>query len=380
MKLSDFDYTLPKELIAQNALSKRTEARLLILNRESGAMEHHAFQDIVDYFEKGDVLVLNDTKVLPARIFAKRKTGAKIEILLLKQSDASCHPERSEGSKTEILRSLPAGRQGAQNDKLFHDDIWTALIKPSGRVRLGEELIFSDDSTLVGTVLDSPDHQTGIRQIKFSAPKDVQSILSRIGHIPLPPYIDRPDALIDRELYQTVFAKRPGAVASPTAGLHFDEELLRKIEAKGVEILFVTLHVSYGTFQPVASEDLTQHQMYQEYFEISDETAERINFAKADGRRIIACGTTVVRTLESVATNSIPSEVEAKQGITQLFIYPPYEFKIVDSMITNFHLPRTTLLMLTGAFCGYDFLMQAYLEAIEKKYRFYSYGDAMFIL
>jgi S-adenosylmethionine:tRNA ribosyltransferase-isomerase len=273
--------------------------------------------------------------------------------------------------------------------------IWQVLVKPSSRVHQNEELILEEDLTV--RVLDSPDHRTGIRHVQFQTP-DVEDLLGRIGRIPLPPYIDREDTPIDRELYQTVFARRPGAVASPTAGLHFDEALLDQIRRKGVPICFVTLHIGVGTFQPVAEEDLTQHDIHEEYFEIPDETAELVNFAKSGGRRIIACGTTVVRALESSVRPSIPPgqnpndsdtplghdglrcEVVSKSGMTKLFIYPPYEFKIVDAMITNFHLPKTTLLMLASAFGGHDLVMRAYREAIEKRYRFYSYGDAMLIL
>lgn len=343
MQLSDFDYELPKELIAQSALPKRSDARLLVLDRRKHDFEHRKFKDIAQFLEKGDVLVLNDTKVIPARLFGKKKTGGRIEVLLLKQTD----------------------------------NVWETLIRPSRRVREGEKLEFEGVSA---QVLDSPGKETGIRHLQFDFKGDLSPILERIGHMPLPPYIDREDLPMDRELYQTVFARVPGAVASPTAGLHFDEKLLRAIEAKGVEVLFVTLHVSYGTFRSVIAENLANHKMYEEYFEISDETAERINFAKSDGRRIIACGTTVVRALESAVVNPLPAEVEAKATETRLFIYPPYEFKIVDALITNFHLPRTTLLMLVSAFAGHEFLMNAYQEAIREKYRFYSYGDATFII
>ncbi len=344
-KLSDFDYELPKELIAQDANPARSHARLMVLNRVDHSISHRQFFQIEDYFEKGDVLVLNDTKVVPARIFAKRKSGAHVEILLLKKEK----------------------------------NAWKALIKPSGRIQEKEIIVLAENSEIELEVMDSPDGQTGIRTIRFLSDHS-EKILEQYGHVPLPPYIDRKDSPIDRELYQTVFAKRPGAVASPTAGLHFDEALLSKLESKGVEILYVTLHVSYGTFQPVNSEDLSQHEMYAEYCELSDEVSERINFAKSDGRRIIACGTTAMRTLESCATDSIPSEVRAFEGMTNLFIYPPHEFKIIDAMITNFHLPKTTLLMLASAFSGHEFLMKAYQEAISQKYRFYSYGDAMLIL
>lgn len=346
LKLNEFDYQLPKELIAQSALVERTKARLMVLDRSHQQIEHSQFYEIQNYLSKGDVLVLNDTKVVPARFYAKRKTGARVEILIL-------------------------GRR---------NDVFQALVKPSGRVKEGEDLILENAEHILIHVIDPPDHQTGIRRLRFLGTEKPESILEKYGRMPLPPYIDREDSEIDRELYQTVFAKRLGAVASPTAGLHFDGPLLKKIEAKGVEILFVTLHVGYGTFQPVNTEDITQHQMYHEYFEISDETAERINFAKSDGRRVIACGTTAVRALESSATNSMPSEVRAHEGMTNLFIYPSYEFKIVDAMITNFHLPKTTLLMLASAFSGHEFLVNAYQEAIQNKYRFYSYGDAMLIL
>jgi S-adenosylmethionine:tRNA ribosyltransferase-isomerase len=346
LRLSDFDYALPKELIAQSALAKRTEARLLALKRGKNVFQHRAFHDIIHYLEAGDVLVLNDTKVLPARLFGTKKTGGRVEALLLKQMG----------------------------------DVWEVLIRPSGRVREGEVLEFGETEKLSACVVDAPRLNSGIRHLHFDVVGDIDEVLERIGHIPLPPYIERKDLPIDRNLYQTVFARVPGAVASPTAGLHFDENLLHKIEDKGVEVLHVTLHVSYGTFQPVACEDLTTHQMYHESFDITDETAERINFAKSDGRRIIACGTTVVRALESAATGSVPAEVTAKSGTTDLFIYPPYEFRITDGVITNFHLPKTTLLMLTCAFAGHELLMQAYEEAIREKYRFFSYGDAMLIL
>ncbi len=346
VKLSDFNYQLPKELIAQSALIERAKARLMVLDRSSQNIRHCQFHDVENDFEKGDVLVLNDTKVIPARLFAKRKTGGRVEILVLNNNQNSCE----------------------------------ALVKPSGRVKAGENLILESAPQILIHILDPPDHQTGIRHIQFLSEEKANSILEQYGRIPLPPYIDREDSEIDRELYQTVFAKRLGAVASPTAGLHFDEALLKKIEAKGVEILCVTLHVNYGTFQPVSSDDLTRHKMYHEYFHISDETAERINFAKSDGRRVIACGTTAVRALESSVTNSMPAEVRANEGMTDLFIYPSYEFKIVDGMITNFHLPKTTLLMLVSAFAGHEFLMRAYQEAIRNQYRFYSYGDAMLIV
>ncbi|OGX06800.1 MAG: tRNA preQ1(34) S-adenosylmethionine ribosyltransferase-isomerase QueA [Omnitrophica bacterium RIFCSPLOWO2_12_FULL_50_11] len=381
-KLSDFDYRLPKAQIAQFALSDRATARLMILHRSSASIVHCSFRQIVDYFSRGDVLVLNDTKVLPARLFARRKTGARVEMLVLGCRGGPCARPFSDerpafydagAHKGRPYESTPTDNGGDTGN------ICRVLIKPCGRVRKDEELILNGEPKTTVRVLDAPDHETGIRHVEFQTEEDLQSLLYRIGRIPLPPYIDREDTSVDREMYQTVFAAKPGAVASPTAGLHFDHELLRQLEAKGVEIVYVTLHVSYGTFQPVQSEDLTQHQMYVEDYEVSREAAETINFAKGNGRPVVACGTTVVRALESAAIDSIPSVVEGRSGKTDLFIYPPYQFKIADHLITNFHLPKSTLLMLTSAFAGHGLLMHAYREAIENKYRFYSYGDAMLI-
>jgi S-adenosylmethionine:tRNA ribosyltransferase-isomerase len=347
IQLSDFEYALPEERIAQNALPNRTQARLLVLSRVSSKIRHRTFGDIADTFNEGDVLVLNNTKVLPARIFAKRKTGARVEILIL--------------------------------ERMKNSHVCQVLLKPSGRVRQDEVLNFDSEVAAGVLVLDEADHKTGIRHIAFRTDGSVDDLLARVGKIPLPPYIDREELPVDRELYQTVFARIPGAVASPTAGLHFDEALLGKLEQKGVEIVQVTLHVSYGTFQPVQVEDVTKHKMYEEKFEISNEVAAAINQAKKEGRPVVACGTTVVRTLEASRCES-GAKVKAQKGATSLFIYPPYEFKIVDRLITNFHLPKSTLLMLTSAFAGHDRLMQAYEEAIRESYRFYSYGDAMLIL
>jgi S-adenosylmethionine:tRNA ribosyltransferase-isomerase len=342
-QLSQFDYQLPQEQIAQCALPARADARLLVLDKKNGSLTHETFRDITKYFTSSDVLVLNNTKVIPARLFARRRTGARIEILVM---------EKQAGNVCKVL------------------------IKPSGRIKESEEIML-DGRYETARVLDAPDHETGIRHLRFSGVSDLDSFLEKVGHIPLPPYIDREDTPVDRELYQTVFAKESGAVASPTAGLHFDNSLLHALESKGVEILFVTLHVSYGTFQPVQVEDLSAHKMYEEYFSVSSLTARKINLAKAEGRRITACGTTVVRTLEAACEHS--SLVRAQSGSTSLFIYPPYTFRIPDRMITNFHLPKSTLLMLTSAFAGHEFLMCAYEEAIAEGYRFYSYGDAMLI-
>ena len=383
-RLSDFDYSLPKARVAQFAPEERTSARLMVIDRSTAAVQHKQFSDLADYFNAGDVLVLNDTKVMPARLFARRKTGGRVELLLLKELAA----DRGE---------------------------WEVLVRPSGRVRVGEHIHVGTDHELAAELLSESDYGTGIRRVRFHSKSSVKEMLAQFGRIPLPPYIDREDTTADRELYQTVFAKHLGAVASPTAGLHFSKGLLEQLTLKGVEVLCVTLHVGYGTFQPVTAEDLSRHRMYQEQFEVSSLTAERVNRAKREGRPITACGTTVVRTLESaVGANpcavwssagwalvrtvlrgwrgvrprtvgqtrgSVPTyRINPIRGTTNLFIYPPYTFKVPDRLITNFHLPKSTLLMLTSAFAGHELLMRAYREAIQEKYRFYSYGDAMLIL
>ena len=351
LSLSDFGYELPKSLIAQEPLRKRSDARLLVLERATGKMEHRGFTDITDYLDAGDCLVLNDTKVLRARLFGKKKTGGRVEVLLHKKLGPS---------------------------------EWEVLLKPGGRVKAGGEIFFGENGTaLRAEVLDPSQPDSGLRKVRFwPAGQNLEKTLETLGRVPLPPYIDRPDTEVDRELYQTVFAKREGAVASPTAGLHFDEPLLEKIRAKGVEITFVTLHVGYGTFQPVAAENIAAHKMHPEEYEVSEETAAKLNRAIESGRRIVSCGTTVVRTLETLATRGDNGtvRVRAGRGETRLFIYPPYSFAVTQSLITNFHLPRTTLLMLAAAFAGRDALFKAYEEAIREGYRFYSYGDAMLIL
>jgi len=345
MKLSDFDYSLPKELIAQEALPNRTGARLLVLHKETGGIEHAHFARVLEHFKKGDVLVLNNTKVLRARLFGKKESGGVVEALLLKEKTGD-----------------------AQR--------WEALLKASGKLHVGQRIQFEGFSAVIVTA----EPNAGISEIQFEKSVNVKEALKQVGHMPLPPYINRKDNEVDHELYQTVFAHLPGSVASPTAGLHFDNSLLRAIEAKGVAIVYITLHVGLGTFRPVTVDDIAQHQMHAEFFDLPDETADEINMAKTDGRQIIACGTTCVRTLEACATDSMPAEVKPKQGWTNLFIYPPYAFKVVDAIITNFHLPRTTLLMLVAAFSGKERLERAYQAAIRESYRFYSYGDAMFII
>ncbi|MDD2863594.1 MAG: tRNA preQ1(34) S-adenosylmethionine ribosyltransferase-isomerase QueA [Methylococcales bacterium] len=338
MKKSDFNYHLPEDLIAQQPLSQRTASRLLCLNRETGEMSDRKFNDLLDFILPNDLLVFNDTRVIPARLFGKKETGGKIEILIervLNQHEALAHVRSSKspkvGAKIELDNGYFARMLGREND-LFH--------------------------------------------LHFDSEKTLLDILAEIGHIPLPPYIERADDENDFTRYQTVFGKNSGAVAAPTAGLHFDEEMLAKIKAKGIETAFVTLHVGSGTFQPVRVENLSEHIMHKEYFSVSQESVNAVAETRKRGGRVIAIGTTAVRALESASRSGT---LEASFGDTDLFITPGYEFKSVDAMLTNFHLPESTLLMLVSAFSRYEFVMQAYQHAIEQKYRFFSYGDAMWI-
>lgn len=329
LKLSDFDYILPKELIAQYPLEERDASRLLILERTKGTIKHSTFRDIAEYLKKDDLLVLNDTKVMPSRLIGSRITGGKVEALLLNRKDGST---------------------------------FNALLKPS-RLKLKEKINFNGHKIQAQI--------TGKNELRFDI-TDIDAIY-RLGVMPLPPYIKRKPEDSDRARYQTVYAREEGAVASPTAGLHFTEELLEKIRNAGVNIAYITLHVGYATFKPVKADDITQHKMEPEYFKIPKSTAALIEKARLNRQRIITVGTTSLRTLETYA-------VGKKEGQTNLFIYPGYKFKLVDGLLTNFHLPRTTLFMLVSAFAGEKLIQQAYEEAIEKKYRFYSYGDAMLIV
>ena len=330
MKLSDFDYNLPKELIAQHPSGKRDESKLLVLHRKAGKIEHKIFKDIVGYLSKDDLVLLNDTKVVPARLFGKKETGGKVEALLL-------HKDR-EGE---------------------HE----VLLKPARGCRVGSRLIFGDGRLKA----EISRVENGRRFLKFERNGNFEELLDELGEMPLPPYIKRDNIALDNERYQTVYAAKKGAIAAPTAGLHFTKDLLGQISEKGVDIDYITLHVGYGTFKPVKCEDITGHKMEKEYFQIDNKVIEKINARK---QRTIAVGTTTCRAIETLRAG----------GWTDLFIYPPYEFKAVDALLTNFHLPRTTLLMLVSAFCGRELLSRAYREAIDKKYRFYSYGDAMLIL
>ncbi|MEE0857676.1 MAG: tRNA preQ1(34) S-adenosylmethionine ribosyltransferase-isomerase QueA [Ruminococcus sp.] len=340
MKTSDFYYELPKELIAQTPVEPRDSSRLMVLNRETEEIEHRHFYDILDYLNEGDLLVCNDSRVLPARIFGVKETGARVEFLLLKQ---------------------------------IGGNRWETLCKPGKKAREGAEFIFGDGiikAKIAGVTED------GNRIVDFDCNENFFAALDKIGQMPLPPYIT--EELKDRERYQTVYSHELGSAAAPTAGLHFTEELMEKLRAKGVNIAYVTLHVGLGTFRPVKVDDVTKHKMHSEHYEIPEETARLINQTKQNGKRVIAVGTTSCRTLESVA--SFYGEIKPCDGFTDIFIYPGYEFKVLDGLITNFHLPESTLIMLVSAFAGYDNIMNAYKTAVEEKYRFFSFGDCMCIL
>lgn len=341
MKTSDFYYDLPQELIAQDPLEDRSGSRLLVLDRETGKREHRIFRDIIEYLNPEDCLVINDTKVIPARLFGvKEGTEAKIEVLLLK-------------------------RRG--------DNIWETLVKPGKKCRVGARISFGE-GLLTGEVVDIVEE--GNRLIRFAYQGIFEEILDQLGQMPLPPYIHH--QLRDKNRYQTVYAKNDGSAAAPTAGLHFTPELLEKIQRKGVKIAHVTLHVGLGTFRPVKVEDVTEHHMHSEFYVVEEDQAALINRARAEGGKIVAVGTTSCRTLESAADES--GILHAGSGWTDIFIYPGYRFKITDRLITNFHLPESTLMMLVSALAGKEQIFAAYQEAIEKKYRFFSFGDAMLIV
>ena len=339
LNTSDFDYFLPEELIAQTPVEPRDSSRLLVYDREKDKIYHEHFYDIKKYLKKGDVLVRNNTKVLPARLFAYTSHGGKVEVLLLKRFDL-----------TE----------------------WEVLVKPGKKARVGTTLTVNDELSL--TVIDNIP-ETGSRRVKFQFNGVFEDIISRAGEMPLPPYIK--EKLKDKDRYQTVYAKIDGSAAAPTAGLHFTDKLLGEIKAMGVEIVDVLLHVGLGTFRPVKAENLLEHHMHSEYYEISEESASVINKAKAEGRRVIAVGTTSVRTLESAADDD--GFIKPVKANTEIFIYPPYRFKCVDALITNFHLPKSTLIMLVSAFSSREKILDMYKTAVEEKYRFFSFGDACFI-
>ena len=339
MKVSEFNYNLPEELIAQVPIKKRDESRLMILDRNNKQIDHKVFKDILDYLKPGDCLVRNNTKVIPARIYGKKETGANVEFLLLNNIEG---------------------------------DIWESIVRPGNKLHVGTKVIFGN-GILKAEILDVL--EGGTRKVKFEYDGIFNEILDEIGLMPLPPYIH--EELKEKDRYQTVYAKHQGSAAAPTAGLHFTDELIEKIKQKGVEIANVTLHVGIGTFRPVKVEKIEDHHMHSEHFYIKQEDVEKINNAKKNGGRIISVGTTSCRVLESIANeNGLVKETEQD---TSIFIYPGYKFKCVDCLITNFHLPESTLLMLVSALAGKEFVMKAYEEAVEQKYRFFSFGDAMFI-
>ena len=341
MKTSDFFYDLPEELIAQDPLEDRTASRLLVLNRETGAVEHKIFSDVIDYLNEGDCLVINNTRVIPARLIGEKEgTGGKVEVLLLKRRA---------------------------------NDVWETLVKPGKKLRPGARVTFGD-GRLKAEILEIAEE--GNRLVRFYYEGIFEEILDALGEMPLPPYITH--KLEDKEMYQTVYAKYDGSAAAPTAGLHFTKELLSKIEEKGIKIASITLHVGLGTFRPVKVDDVNNHHMHTEWYEVNAEAADIINETKRNGGRVICVGTTSCRTIESVADEN--GYMKAKTGETDIFIYPGYKFKVMDGLITNFHLPESTLVMLVSAFAGKENVLAAYETAVKEKYRFFSFGDAMLLI
>ena len=341
LTLSDFDYNLPKELIAQYPADKRDASRMMVIDRKTGKISHEKFIDFPSYIKKGDIVVLNDTKVTNVRLIGRRRTGGRTEIFLTEKVE---------------------------------DNKFKALLKPSSRIREGDEVIF-DDSKLKAWIITKKE-ANNIVEFRCHG-GNVGEELTRIGSVPLPPYVKRSAEPLDKDRYQTVYAKREGATAAPTAGLHFTEKTLDEITLKGTKLAYMTLHVNYGTFAPVKTEDITKHKMHSEEFELSKSAADDINNVKKNGGKIFAVGTTAVRVLEMCA---VGGNVEARSGKTDIFIYPPYEFKMVDVLLTNFHFPKSTLLMLVNAFAGRELMLKAYDEAIRERYRFFSYGDCMLII
>ena len=344
MRLSDFDYELPEELIAKYPIEKRDHSRLMVIDRKQETIRHKHFYNLPELLNPGDLVIVNETMVYPARLWAiKDRTEAKVEVFLLRE---------------------------------LENNLWEVMVKPARKVRIGNKLTVAE-----GVQCDVIDNTvSGGRVVRFNniSQQDLYALIDKIGQSPLPPYIDREPTPVDKIKYQTVYAKRRGAVAAPTAGLHFTTELIDKIKAKGVKVQSVVLHIGLGTFRPVTVEDLSRHRMDSEYFEVSAETAIAINEAKAKGKRVVAVGTSVVRTLETVTVSGF--QISPRKGWTDKFIHPPYDFKMVDVLITNFHQPKSTLIMQVAAFAGLDLILKAYKEAIKKKYRFFSYGDAMIIL
>ena len=349
MKLYDFSFDLPEELIAEYPSENRDEAKLMVIHRSTGKIEHKLFKDLINYFSEGDVMIMNNTRVFPARMYGnKEKTGAKIEVFLLRELNRE---------------SL----------------LWDVLVDPARKIRIGNKLYFGDDDSLVAEVIDNTTSRGRTLRFLFDGPyEEFKAKITELGETPLPKYITRSVEPSDEDRYQTIFAKEEGAVAAPTAGLHFSRELLKRLELKGIQFAEVTLHIGLGTFRPVEVEDLTKHKMDSEQVIIDEKCVKIVNNAKLNKKKVCAIGTTSMRSIEtSVSTDGL---LKPYDGWTNKFIFPPYDFSIADSMVTNFHTPLSTLLMMISAFCGHDLMMTAYKEAIENKYKFYSYGDAMLIL
>ena len=349
MKLSNFNFELPIDLLAEHPVEHRDESRLMVLHRDTQRIEHKLFKEVTEFFNEGDVMVLNNTKVFPARLIGnKEKTGAQIEVFLLRELNKE-------------------------------QRLWDVLVDPARKIRIGNKLYFGDDETLVAEVIDNTTSRGRTLRFLFDGTyEQFRDKLKNLGQTPLPKYIKREEESFDRERYQTIYAKHEGAVAAPTAGLHFSKHLLKRLEIKGVDLAEITLHVGLGTFNPVEVEDLSKHKMDSEELIIDDNAVSVVNKAKSNNNKICAVGTTSMRGLESSVSSN--NSLNSFQGWTHKFIFPPYNFKIGDAMITNFHLPKSTLLMMVSAFAGHDFIKEAYQEAIKEKYRFYSYGDAMLIL
>jgi S-adenosylmethionine:tRNA ribosyltransferase-isomerase len=349
MKLSQFSFELPEELIAEYPSENRDESRMMVIHRDTGKIEHKLFKDVINYIDEGDVMIMNNTKVFPARMYGnKEKTGAKIEVFLLRELNRE---------------SL----------------LWDVLVDPARKIRIGNKLYFGEDDSLVAEVIDNTTSRGRTLRFLFDGPyEEFKKAITKLGETPLPKYIKREVEKTDEDRYQTIYAKEEGAVAAPTAGLHFSRQLLKRLELKGVEFAEVTLHIGLGTFRPVEVEDLTKHKMDSEQAYVTQECADIVNKAKNNKQKVIAVGTTSMRTIESsVSTDGM---LKPYDGWTNKFIFPPYDFSIADILITNFHTPLSTLLMMISAFCGHDLMMEAYQEAIKEKYRFYSYGDAMMII
>lgn len=349
MKLSAFDFDLPKELLAEYPSEHRDEARLMVVDRKNQTIEHKLFKDLIDYFEDGDLMILNNTKVFPARMYGnKEKTGARIEVFLLRELNAE-------------------------------NRLWDVLVDPARKIRIGNKLFFGDDDSLVAEVIDNTTSRGRTLRFLYDGPYDeFRAKLEELGETPIPKYINREVEELDAERYQTIYAKNEGAVAAPTAGLHFSKHLMKRLEIKGVDFAELTLHIGLGTFNPVEVEDLSKHKMDSEQVTISEETCNKVNQAIANKKRVCAIGTTVMRSIESSVSSN--GKLNPYDSWTNKFIFPPYDFSIANCMVTNFHTPKSTLLMMIAAFAGYDLIMKAYKEAIKEGYKFYSYGDAMLIL